>query len=187
MFVRDEPQSAVFPTPVGVFLSCSPLPLSKGRLPHARGGVSLSLVRSSALIMSSPRPWGCFLSAPPQVPLNQVFPTPVGVFPSPRCCPLSPMGLPHARGGVSIERKLVNDQTMSSPRPWGCFRVLIGGFMAGCVFPTPVGVFPTLPPESAVSAGLPHARGGVSWSYTSVATITPSSPRQWGCFRNRSR
>ena len=70
----------------------------------------------------------------------------------------------------------------SSPRPWGCF--LWPGVMAGAesVFPTPVGVFLILSAIASLSAGLPHARGGVSNQSFSVDDKTPSSPRPWGCF-----
>ena len=71
-------------------------------LPHARGGVSA--VASGVILStgSSPRPWGCFELPRTEPDADQVFPTPVGVFP-----PLSDAGvvilcLPHARGGVSI-------------------------------------------------------------------------------------
>ena len=71
---------AVFPTPVGVFLSFSvSFALSIG-LPHARGGVSGVLVDQRYWPVSSPRPWGCFLVAVPLRQTGKVFPTPVGVF-----------------------------------------------------------------------------------------------------------
>ena len=65
-FFRDKYRIArekVFPTPVGVFpITCS---LAQGLicLPHARGGVSNPLVSGLLNRLSSPRPWGCFLSA----------------------------------------------------------------------------------------------------------------------------
>ena len=51
---------AVFPTPVGVFLTSNGSQYEAIGLPHARGGVSdpfLQIITSST---SSPRPWGCF-------------------------------------------------------------------------------------------------------------------------------
>ncbi len=71
-------------------------------------------------------------------------------------------GLPHARGGVS--KAASNDYIglLSSPRPWGCFWTTARRAIFRKVFPTPVGVFLTSPSISMVIAGLPHARGGVS-------------------------
>ncbi len=91
----------VFPTPVGVFLQLPFAGKVFGGLPHARGGVSLVVSSGMSLIMSSPRPWGCFLLKRLCRLSYSVFPTPVGVF--------LPLGLaqgkrwrlPHARGGVS--------------------------------------------------------------------------------------
>ena len=50
----------VVPTPVGVFPGVPRQALPRRRRPHARGGVSGSGSASSALMRSSPRPWGCF-------------------------------------------------------------------------------------------------------------------------------
>ena len=92
----------------------------------------------------------------------QVFPTPVGVF------PFLPEGstvqkrLPHARGGVSKDLKIVDPVKGSSPRPWGCFHYEKVVYVIDEVFPTPVGVFLWDGPTSKPMWGLPHARGGVS-------------------------
>ena len=85
-----------------------------------------------------PTPVGVFPALPCPAP---VFPTPVGVFPS-RACALSQSAcLPHARGGVSMSDALDYLGKVSSPRPWGCFRVYCPQTVPGTVFPTPVGVF----------------------------------------------
>ena len=124
-FSRACPQGMtglVFPTPVGVFLI---LPTSnhwsKG-LPHARGGVSLVFVRSRIGKVSSPRPWGCFQQHGRPRAAAPVFPTPVGVFLAPFLALLTTSRLPHARGGVSLERLGWRLVGRSSPRPWGCFQ-----------------------------------------------------------------
>ncbi len=52
--------AAVFPTPVGVFPSGIGKLYKLVRLPHARGGVSQSLLYKKHWSWSSPRPWGCF-------------------------------------------------------------------------------------------------------------------------------
>ena len=51
-----------------------------------------------------------------------VFPTPVGVFLPVMGGTGAGDGLPHARGGVSLQIKVIHAKTGSSPRPWGCFR-----------------------------------------------------------------
>ena len=71
---------------------------------------------------------------------------------------------------------------MSSPRPWGCFSVVVVVAGGRCVFPTPVGVFPALASLISFFAGLPHARGGVSIMEEYMPDTEESSPRPWGCF-----
>ena len=50
----------VFPTPVGVFLRDVMRVFKVSCLPHARGGVSSTIMSATSLSWSSPRPWGCF-------------------------------------------------------------------------------------------------------------------------------
>mgnify|MGYP001806376646 CR=1 FL=1 len=50
------------------------------------------------------------------------------------------------------------------------------------VFPTPVGVFPPTGHLLTDAAGLPHARGGVSYGTIGGGAGGGSSPRPWGCF-----
>ena len=50
-----------------------------------------------------------------------VFPTPVGVFLSQDTAMCLVLGLPHARGGVSVVSLGFSGGAKSSPRPWGCF------------------------------------------------------------------
>ena len=94
-------RATVFPTPVGVFLLAFDIVGREDRLPHARGGVSRPDNENLRTVSSSPRPWGCFSHCAKSTLTRQVFPTPVGVFPShlPQVVPVP--GLPHARGGVS--------------------------------------------------------------------------------------
>ena len=74
----------VFPTRVGVFPAGSGRARRCDSLPHASGGVSIIVCPSIVKVRSSPREWGCFCSIPAQTPEWTVFPTRVGVFPSPR-------------------------------------------------------------------------------------------------------
>ena len=70
----------VFPTHVGVFLGLvGPGPCLHG-LPHARGGVSESMMSAFPPHASSPRTWGCFHFFPSLRRYPSVFPTHVGVF-----------------------------------------------------------------------------------------------------------
>ena len=55
------------------------------------------------------------------------------------------------------------------------------------VFPTLVGVFLGLYAGGSDSAGLPHARGGVSAACHAACLHMASSPRSWGCFSMRAR
>ncbi len=71
----------VFPTPVGVFLRKWTPDETICSLPHARGGVSLMKLIRVTILLSSPRPWGCFLLTRRAKGAKCVFPTPVGVFP----------------------------------------------------------------------------------------------------------
>ena len=133
---------AVFPTPVGVFLSLDSATFRRLCLPHARGGVSQKSTPCLRIMRSSPRPWGCFLLICDQTAEDYVFPTPVGVFDVPRACYSLAKRLPHARGGVSTLKNNFFSFFLSSPRSWGWF------YLRGCmtssrlVFPTLVGVFP---------------------------------------------
>ena len=132
----------VFPTHVGVFPPVFfRVRLAKG-LPHARGGVSMLCPPATPKLRSSPRTWGCFRPVRLSESSAVVFPTHVGVFPSPVPCATCAGCLPHARGGVSTSftKKLLEAQ--SSPRTWGCFFLEMRGVERAVVFPTHVGVFP---------------------------------------------
>ena len=70
-----------------------------------------------------------------------VFPTCVGVFLADLFLEAFIRGLPHVRGGVSMERIFRNFGEKSSPRAWGCFSRLSRTSVRKGVFPTCVGVF----------------------------------------------
>ncbi len=114
--------------------------------------------------------------------MENVFPTPVGVFPVEDESMNLPASLPHARGGVSRCQKYHSVGSRSSPRPWGCFCNAFGRGDYTGVFPTPVGVFLVQETETKTESRLPHARGGVSMMVTAESATSPSSPRPWGCF-----
>ena len=175
-------QREVFPTHVGVFPTAGTRTITFSSLPHARGGVSAAISKAHAADESSPRTWGCFCAMVGSCSPWPVFPTHVGVFLCRRQQTMPPAGLPHARGGVSIDVARRKFHARSSPRTWGCFRRdYVTGFQNE-VFPTHVGVFPRLDPICRVTLCLPHARGGVSGKGAPEAPLLPSSPRTWGCF-----
>ncbi len=172
---------------MGVFPTSWPEPKSRLGLPHARGGVSCPESTPARAARSSPRPWGCFHVVAVAVDAMGVFPTPVGVFPAARRRLRRILGLPHARGGVSWRAVLLDVDTRSSPRPWGCFQRGRCQSISRHVFPTPVGVFPTCNAHASRWRCLPHARGGVSPSLVQRNAGALSSPRPWGCFQNYQR
>ena len=152
-------------------------------LPHARGGVSAAHGKPKSDFTSSPRPWGCFWSGARRYSTEQVFPTPVGVFPSDILYRFWSYCLPHARGGVSRRYERGDAQKKSSPRPWGCFSMFQVRVKNISVFPTPVGVFLSACGHFLRRNSLPHARGGVSPHEQAHDNHLRSSPRPWGCFR----
>ena len=172
----------VFPTPVGVFPRLRLRDVDKPGLPHARGGVSTRSFIQIIKPVSSPRPWGCFLIARCLGLQLFVFPTPVGVFPAESAAIDPAASLPHARGGVSPIDIVAFFYIPSSPRPWGCFFILMKMRALVLVFPTPVGVFPKGFHRANPLLRLPHARGGVSKELASSCLRCLSSPRPWGCF-----
>ena len=116
---------------------------------------------SSGRCESSPRTWGCFYTCRLSRHLEKVFPTHVGVFLGAFTVTSGKCRLPHARGGVSLERSR---------------------YARSQVFPTHVGVFPSKRWIRVRKGSLPHARGGVSSGLTLSNTGLRSSPRTWGCF-----
>ena len=174
--------AAVFPTTVGVFLSPKAAALYLASLPHDRGGVSVYLHPCERGTWSSPRPWGCFRLPLDMVQIMWVFPTTVGVFPPAHVHHIRTGSLPHDRGGVSAHRCHQPAKTQSSPRPWGCFHLSTQQKAYSKVFPTTVGVFPTLPISTCWGSSLPHDRGGVSIRFFFWTVLFLSSPRPWGCF-----
>ena len=114
--------------------------------------------------------------------IERVFPTCVGVFLFSFIILHRNMRLPHVRGGVSNSSLCRASGRWSSPRAWGCFRCPSGSSPDTVVFPTCVGVFPSVGRYFAFSLCLPHVRGGVSIVTALSWGIPESSPRAWGCF-----
>ena len=151
-------------------------------LPHARGGVSGSKLATKAFDLSSPRTWGCFDISHVLKGNAVVFPTHVGVFLRDEVDPLGAECLPHARGGVSGPVGAAFGIRVSSPRTWGCFRTGQAGRTRAPVFPTHVGVFPSLRRSRACAKSLPHARGGVSGQICRSSSSSRVFPTHVGVF-----
>ena len=146
----------VFPTHVGVFLAPPVHSKAFRGLPHARGGVSTTMIALTVMLVSSPRTWGCFFRAVPCAKPHYSLPHARGVFLR-RPRPLSGYrSLPHARGGVSSFHSLHFFSGWSSPRTWGCFTLGAGLSGFGIVFPTHVGGRQA---EVAPRKPLPHGWG----------------------------
>jgi len=86
------------------------------------------------------------------------------------------------RGGVSNMPPFRSVYCWSSPRAWGCFYEDCEAFMQDVVFPTCVGVFPIFTRGSGRCARLPHVRGGVSGSATTLMTLPRVFPTCVGVF-----
>ena len=115
----------VFPTHVGVFLASKYAIVFDRGLPHARGGVSSSVLSALSFSTSSPRTWGCFSAVQARRQAQEVFPTHVGVFPAMGGTPQLQLCLPHARGGVSHTADTVGFRPLSSLRTWGISKKLL--------------------------------------------------------------
>ena len=147
---------------MGVFLFSESRAHPCGSLPHARGGVSALLIKPMSVI--------------------PVFPTLVGVFLPSIVTSVVVVCLPHARGGVSSMNPGHIRRCKSSPRSWGCFRLVLSMTEEGEVFPTLVGVFRNQACRSCGRAGLPHARGGVSGETWFIEVKTEVFPTLVGVF-----
>ena len=147
---------------MGVFPLVTPKGLRWLGLPHACGGVSVTVTVESIGGRSSPRVWGCFFISSRPVPQEVVFPTRVGVFLTKAGDRLTIRRLPHACGGVSTVLTSFLDLATSSPRVWGCFSGQNHIMFGLSVFPTRVGVFLLKTGLSLLHKSLPHACGGVS-------------------------
>ncbi len=151
----------VRPTPVGMFRSATPPPMSRPCPPHARGDVPVLHDLPMGAGESAPRPWGCSGPTRSSGSALAVRPTPVGMFRLRR----PPIALycrpPHARGDVPHVDHVVRGH-------------------AG-VRPTPVGMFRPWPASAWARRGPPHARGDVPCAISPSRSLSTSAPRPWGC------
>ena len=90
-------------------------------------------------------------------------------------------GLPHTRGGVSLDNTALTVINKSSPHTWGCFTWGCFHEVRLSLPHTRGGVSPDPQPDARRS-GLPHTRGGVSVEEVLDSIQGASSPHTWGCF-----
>ena len=131
----------------------------------------------------SPRRWGCFWLFAMVHAHKGVFPTQVGMFPTPCRASQISLGFPHAGGDVSDKGIRETQQRKFSPRRWGCFRYLTCRRCQKTVFPTQVGMFPAARWARLRAVCFPHAGGDVSEADRMIARVKSFSPRRWGCFQ----
>ena len=177
----------VFPTSVGVFLIRRHAERHRSSVPHVRGGVSTPQPLPVSAPWCSPRPWGCFPRAWHAHLGRSVFPTSVGVFPPSSTGWTSSRSVPHVRGGVSAASNIWLPWRSCSPRPWGCFYWASRIRHATDVFPTSVGVFLDHVRARRGEPGVPHVRGGVSYTTGVFSIQVTCSPRPWGCFSKTTK
>ena len=165
--LRSWRNHRVFSTSVEVFLKVPQPRVTCRGLLHVRGGVSRSASGLPAVMMSSPRPWRCFL---------------VG-----RHLRKVDSSLLHVRGGVSEVKGEPDQGSLSSPRPWRCFQDGFERLLGRGVFSTSVEVFLDRFVPSKSASSLLHVRGGVSYRAHAWCLVCGSSPRPWRCFQEASR
>ena len=91
------------------------------------------------------------------------------------------VNLPHASGDVPAARGTVHNATESSPREWGCSAEKAGCACRQRIFPTRVGMFRRRAVRIIIDLDLPHASGDVPFPRCTPKSLSPSSPREWGC------
>ena len=154
--------SSVFPTHVGVFLCVSIQIALIVCIPHSCGGVSIEPFHFFFVHLYSPLMWGCFLGDLLFLHLLEVFPTHVGVFLILVYVRKVKSCIPHSCGGVSQRPDRCTSWRGYSPLMWGCFLDEYVMDAIDAVFPTHVGVFPTIGFRWLARGSIPHSCGGVS-------------------------
>jgi len=170
----------VFPTPVGMVPENETREWVSLSFPHARGDGPLCAKILDLVIRFSPRPWGWSAIGERGETVRAVFPTPVGMVPTPPYRLRSRNGFPHARGDGPSPWLRCHTRRPFSPRPWGWsdpFYINAGG---SYVFPTPVGMVPPIEARLPSRSRFPHARGDGPLSAPDCSLLVLFSPRPWG-------
>lgn len=151
-----------------------------GNRPRACGGLSSTIGASSTCPPSSPRAWGSVRLLPLRLPAMRVFPTHVGVCPSPTPSPPAPCSLPH----VCEESPDGDDLDFGRPAfpmQVEVWRPFPGRHRSSWDSPhTGASLRPGMP---TMCSRLPYTCGGRSFSYMRRALIRSPSPHAWGPIR----
>ena len=91
-------------------------------------------------------------------------------------------GLPRESGSASLSAVQIADEKRASARQWGCFLLNTVMDINEHVFPTPVGVFPSIRHLGQVSHRLPLTSGGAPIAKPKAPVHGGFSPCPWGCF-----
>ena len=179
--MRTTAPCELLPTPVGMFRFGTRSAAAQSSSPHARGDVPPSSTRPASSRAFSPRPWGCSVHSAETALRLLLLPTPVGMFRRDFRCGQTRPPSPHARGDVPSAAANCLSLGSFSPRPWGCSATRPSSARPSRLLPTPVGMFRRCACISARSAPSPHARGDVPAALASIPSVSPFSPRPWGC------
>jgi len=117
---RDAWRTKLFPTHVGVSPHTAGVLPFWDALPHTRGGVPFSHSVGVNVLYSSPHTWGCPYIVSHIREANNLFPTHVGVSLIKIDGAVTPITLPHTRGGVPRQIAIYTRFINSSPHTWGC-------------------------------------------------------------------
>ena len=129
---------------MGVLLDLIIYHFSQLSFPYVCGGVAADGTLNKTVIAFSLRMWGCCPIR--QLPILRilVFPTYVGVLPIFLIELSYFLRFPYVCGGVAITIELINFLHWFSLRMWGCCPRRLKSWGTQNVFPTYVGVLPTL-------------------------------------------
>ena len=169
--------------------------------PHTRGGGPLSAIAARQNWVFSPHAWGWtdprglrYFEPETFSPHAwgwtahrwrygrgaRVFPTRVGVDPSPRPCTVRRRSFPHTRGGGPHRPRLQTSLQSFSPHAWGWTDVQTAITGKHRVFPTRVGVDRKRRRRSRPCACFPHTRGGGPHPSIVLCCQYRFSPHAWG-------
>ena len=144
LVINQIVSTEIFSTYVEVFLIQRIDKNAKSYFLHVCGGVSQLFSTAKRSCRFSPRMWRCFCSKGFCRFKTCIFSTYVEVFLQrfSRC--LCRLDFLHVCGGVSTLIGGYADETLFSPRMWGCFQVSLSASDANAIFSTYVEVFPNI-------------------------------------------
>ncbi len=109
--------------------------------PHACGDVPSYYVSKIAIVLFSPRMWGCSEVMVMDASFDGIFPTHVGMFRIRPAVSFAKGYFPHACGDVPGTKMNNTPSLKFSPRMWGCSATPPCGIHRKAIFPTHVGMF----------------------------------------------